>query len=51
MYCMKGGITYGEIQVQLGVDREWHLSRLYKQLKLEEEESKRASSRIKSRRR
>jgi cyanate lyase len=48
MYCMKGGITYGEINTMLGVDREWHLSRLYKQLKLEEEEAKKATNRIKS---
>ena len=48
MYCMKGGITYGEIQDMLGVDREWHLSRLLKQLKLEEEEAKKMKNKIKS---
>ena len=43
MYCMKGGITYSEIQDMLGVDREWHLARLYRQFKTEEEQHKKAT--------
>lgn len=43
MYCMKGGISYAEIQDMLGVDREWHLARLFRQLKDEEEQLKRAA--------
>lgn len=50
MYCMKGGMTYGDIQGMLAVDREWHLARLYRQLKQEEEESKKANAKLKTRR-
>lgn len=48
MYCMKGGMTYGDIQGMYARDREWHLARLFKQLQLEEEENKKAMARTKS---
>lgn len=51
MYCMKGGMTYGDIQGMYAQDREWHLARLYKQLKYEEEEMKKAQKGMKSPRR
>jgi hypothetical protein len=45
-YCMKG-MTWTCLQNMLGVEREWHLARLYKQLKKEQEESKQAARRAK----
>jgi hypothetical protein len=41
-YCMKG-MTCGDVENMLSVDRKWYLERLYKQLKKESEEIKRTS--------
>jgi hypothetical protein len=51
MYCMKGGMTYSDIQGMSAQDREWHLARLYKQLKWEEEELKKERKKLKISRR
>jgi hypothetical protein len=34
------GITYSDVESMLTVDREWYLTRLYKQLKKESDEIK-----------
>jgi len=41
-YCMEG-MTYGDVERMLSVDREWYLRRLHKQLKKEAEQMKRGS--------
>ena len=37
------GMTYLDIEGMYSQDREWYLARLYKQLKMEDKEMKRAS--------
>jgi len=39
-YCMKG-MTYGDVEGMLSVDRVWYLERLNEQLKAEADEIKR----------
>jgi hypothetical protein len=34
------GMTYGDVESMLSVDREWYLARLYRQLKKEEADMK-----------
>jgi hypothetical protein len=49
-YCMEG-MTYGDVERMMTVDREWYLKRLHKQLKKEADAMKRGGSIKKPRRR
>lgn len=40
-YCMEG-MTYGDVERMLSVDREWYIKRLHQQLKKESEQMKRS---------
>jgi hypothetical protein len=42
MYCVKG-MTYGDIENMLTIDREWYIRRLHKQLKHEDDAMKKAT--------
>jgi len=45
------GMTYGDVKGMLSVDREWYLRRLFKQLKKESDQSKKAGRPKRGRRR
>lgn len=49
-YCMKGGVTYSCIQDMYVADRERMLAKLWKQLKIERDEHRKAAQRLKHKR-